>query len=59
MATHKCRCGTWTNYGLTCSRCQSEMFDYADYGEKEEKDPNDKVVEGPQDSYDDDEDLLD
>lgn len=49
MSTHKCRCGTWTNFGLTCSRCQAEMLDHMVSGESvQEKDPDDtEIIEAP------------
>lgn len=57
MGTHKCRCGAWTNYGLTCTRCQSEMFDYLyEHAEKERDSDDEEVVEVPLSEYESDED---
>lgn len=48
MATVRCKCGRWTNYGLTCSMCRTEAYEYGDEPQTEDPKPPegvDKVVE--------------
>jgi hypothetical protein len=51
VSTHKCRCGTWTNFGLTCTRCQTEALDYIISDGRQEKDSDEVVIEVPLNEY--------
>lgn len=45
----KCRCGTWTNYGLTCASCRMPFSNLSiedsdeEYEEEEEKKEEEKT----------------
>lgn len=45
MTWVKCKCGTWTNFGLTCVQCRGESS--TNYGSKdyEEAEPETDEVE--------------
>lgn len=49
----RCRCGTWTNYGMTCSRCAPEAW------HKSDTEPEEVVeIEEETEEEDDDDDEL-
>ena len=41
----RCRCGRWTNYGLTCSQCRTHTFNTGDGGDKSEGEETEVVEE--------------
>ena len=53
----RCRCGRWTNYGLTCSNCRQDGFSYSEESEKKtEKKTEEKAVEQDKDEEKEEED---
>jgi hypothetical protein len=44
MTWVKCKCGTWTNFGLTCVQCRGESSSYGSK-EYEEVEPENEDVE--------------
>jgi hypothetical protein len=45
----RCRCGRWTNFGLTCSRCRTHTLNYGDEDPIEEapdeEEPEEETIE--------------
>jgi hypothetical protein len=41
----RCRCGRWTNYGLTCSQCRTHTFNTGEGKNNSEGEETEEVEE--------------